>query len=446
MSFCRVVVLSSLFFAGVSAWAARAPKASLFRTDFDEALRVAKKAKKPLLVDFFGIWCPPCNELDELVFSHPEFRAKAARWVAVKIDADAPASWKAKDRYKVGGYPTVLFLKPDGEEVERIVGFRPLRDFLAVMERAGKSNALTLEKACARTEPEHLLRCAKGRTERKEKDAAQKAFALLSKKLAPGSFEFVEAASAAGDLEEDRVQKRQRFAGLMKDYPDFPSALAWGAAYLETFEDGDAEKPDAVLLRAVADRMPAQLAHSRRADVGLTESDLYQLKAVVVSSVQPELSKQLWADAVLALERAAKASGASEPGRGFVLEQIGCLERAGREQEAMELAQAYRSKYPDEFTFHHRVAVLQWRKKEAAKALEAAEAAYAKSYGDNRLRVATLLMELYPANARPADATRLYDEVTKEIRPDTKLEVRTHRYLKQLASAKERYVIEGKKP
>ncbi len=419
---------------------------TLFRTNFDDALAVAKKSKKPLIIDFFGIWCPPCNDLDELVFSHPDFRRKAAKFVAVKLDADAETSWKAKDRYKIGGYPTVLFLKPDGEEIERIVGFRALRDFLKVMDRAAKPGALTLEKACKRKEPEQLLRCVKGRAERKESKEAMAAFAALEKKLKPGSFEFIEAASAAADFEANRDLKRQRLLTLMNAHPEFPSALLWASHYLDTFEEGGTEKPDPVILRAVGDKFAAQLAHPRRGEVGLSESDLYQMRAVVVSSAQPELSKQLWADAATAMQKLAVENG-REPGRGFVLEQIGCVERAGRMDEALELAETFRTKYPNEFTFHLKVANLHWRRKNAPFALEAAESAYAKSYGDNRLRVAMLLMELYPANSRPGDASRVYEEVTKEIQPSSTLDVRTHRYLKQLREARDRHVpaTSGKK-
>lgn len=39
----------------------------------EQALAQAGKERRPLLVDFFGIWCPPCNALDETVFSRPEF-------------------------------------------------------------------------------------------------------------------------------------------------------------------------------------------------------------------------------------------------------------------------------------------------------------------------------------------------------------------------------------
>jgi len=423
----------------VSAAAVPSPKEEIFRTDFDKALTDAKQSKKPLIVDFFGIWCPPCNDLDEVVFSHPDFRKKAAKFIAVKLDADVESSWKAKDRYKIGGYPTVLFLKSDGEEIERIVGFRALRDFLAVMDRTAKPNALTLEKACKRNEPEQLLRCVKGRAERKENKEAIAAFAALEKKLKPGSFEFIEAASAAADLEPNRDLKRQRLVTLMKEHPDFPSALLWASNYLDTFEDTASEKTDAAVLRTVGDKFAAQLAHPRRGAVGLTDTDLYEMRAVVVSSVQPELTKHLWGDAAAALQKAATENG-RELGRGFVLEQIGCLERAGRQEEAMGLAETYRAKYPSEFTFHLKVANLQWRLKKAALALEAAESAYAKSYGDNRLRVAMLLMELYPANARPGDASRVYEEVTKEIQPASALDVRTHRYLKQLRDARDRHV------
>jgi hypothetical protein len=64
-----------------------------------------------------------------------------------------------------------------------------------------------------------------------------------------------------------------------------------------------------------------------------------------------------------------------------------------------------------------------------------AKKAYEMSYGDNRIRAATLLVNLYATVPDKEAAKKVYDEVTKEIRPDADLDIRTHRYLKQLGEA-----------
>ena len=117
------------------------PLASASQTGFilnrpEEALAEARQKGKPLLIDFFGIWCPPCNELDEVVFSSPEFEKQSAGFVKLKLDSDSPESWSLKTRYKVAGYPTVVFTSPDGKEISRIVGFRNEQVFLGYMKNA----------------------------------------------------------------------------------------------------------------------------------------------------------------------------------------------------------------------------------------------------------------------------------------------------------------------
>jgi protein disulfide-isomerase len=76
---------------------------ALFSTDVKGTFLAAKKEKKPMILDFFGIWCPPCNELDETVFETTRFIEKAKSFQLLKIDADSDSSWKLKDKYNVGG-------------------------------------------------------------------------------------------------------------------------------------------------------------------------------------------------------------------------------------------------------------------------------------------------------------------------------------------------------
>src|ERR1700735_70587 len=104
----KQIVLFVLFFSFLS-------YASPFQTDSDKTFSKARKEGKPVLIDFFGIWCPPCNELDETVFETPSFLEKAKAFELLKIDADKESSWKLKNKFKIGGYPTVVFTNSEGD-------------------------------------------------------------------------------------------------------------------------------------------------------------------------------------------------------------------------------------------------------------------------------------------------------------------------------------------
>src|SRR5690606_31743126 len=43
-----------------------------------------------------------------------------------------------KSKYRVGGYPTIVFAAPDGDEISRIVGFRERGIFLEAVAQARK--------------------------------------------------------------------------------------------------------------------------------------------------------------------------------------------------------------------------------------------------------------------------------------------------------------------
>lgn len=76
------------------------------------------KSKLPVMVDFFGEWCPPCRlagpVIEELA---KEYEGKM---VVGKVDVDQ--SQELAQKYDVMSIPTVIFFK-DGKEVERVVGF-----------------------------------------------------------------------------------------------------------------------------------------------------------------------------------------------------------------------------------------------------------------------------------------------------------------------------------
>lgn len=83
----------------------------------EEALAKAQKENKLVFVDVYTNWCGPCKQMVKNIFPLKEvgdFYNK--NFISYKLDAE-DASIKGPEyaeKYKVRGFPTYLFLKPDG--------------------------------------------------------------------------------------------------------------------------------------------------------------------------------------------------------------------------------------------------------------------------------------------------------------------------------------------
>jgi len=104
----------------------------LFRDlSLDRARQAATdEGKRFVLVDFYTVWCGPCKKLDETTWKDQEVRDWLAKEsVCLKVDAEKDQS--LADRYRINVYPTLLLLRPDGAEIDRLAGYRDAKTFLA---------------------------------------------------------------------------------------------------------------------------------------------------------------------------------------------------------------------------------------------------------------------------------------------------------------------------
>lgn len=97
--------------------------------DLGTALDRAGAESKIVMVDFYTDWCSWCRRLDETTYADPAVREALSGVVAVKLNAEKEGRREAM-RYRVAGYPTIVFLSAEGREVGRIGGYLPPQPFL----------------------------------------------------------------------------------------------------------------------------------------------------------------------------------------------------------------------------------------------------------------------------------------------------------------------------
>ncbi len=104
---------------------------------FADALKEAKKANKIVMVDFFTDWCGWCKVLDRKTYSDEDVTKFAdTKLVSLKINAEKGEGVDLTKKYKIQGFPTIIFFDGNGEEVHRVVGFQDAKAFLGSMKLA----------------------------------------------------------------------------------------------------------------------------------------------------------------------------------------------------------------------------------------------------------------------------------------------------------------------
>jgi len=102
-----------------------------YHAEWDEILKIAQKENKLIFMDCYTSWCGPCKMLAKNVFPQKELGDFFNDiFISVKYDMEKDISKELAEQLKVKMYPTMLILNDQGEEIDRIAGYREARELI----------------------------------------------------------------------------------------------------------------------------------------------------------------------------------------------------------------------------------------------------------------------------------------------------------------------------
>ncbi|MCH2196572.1 thioredoxin family protein [Kordia sp.] len=135
----KKLLFLATFFIGFSAVAQEEVKLD-WLTDFEEAKKIAKKEKKPILIYFTGSdWCPPCKMLKEDFFYTEKFKEKSKDFVLVMADfprridiitdEQRQQNQKLARKYNTKNkFPNIVAVNHKGKELDNIMSYNMMRN------------------------------------------------------------------------------------------------------------------------------------------------------------------------------------------------------------------------------------------------------------------------------------------------------------------------------
>lgn len=150
------VLLACVLATAAHAQDASVPAEGLDWQPFEEAVALAKEQNKKVIVDIYAPWCPWCRRLQREVYTDDTVQDYVRdHFIVTRLDGENQSDSLQFREYTLtpaqlalglgaNGYPTTVFLDPDGEYITRLPGFAAAPEFLNVLSYIGSDSFVNL--------------------------------------------------------------------------------------------------------------------------------------------------------------------------------------------------------------------------------------------------------------------------------------------------------------
>lgn len=395
-------------------------KMGFWVNDSKAAFAEAERKNLPLFIDFFGIWCPPCNQLDDRVFGEKDFQDfLKAKFVGLKLDSDAGLSRELMKKYNIKYFPTLLVTTPQGDEITRVLGYREkgiLMKLMAAAYDARDRGQSVLQAKAAQGDPEAQIALGGLALEREEFADAEKLFAPFEatwrKEHNPLLEKLYRARFGARTEDKEKLQVAEAWMS------EFPASIYTLLIYEDVAELYGKEKQEERKKETIRRGLKTIAVFEEKPEsdfngTDFTKGDLYILKA----SFSAELGDEAGAAKAYAQcnEYFVKAQmvGRKGFGRGEELNRAYCLRKGGKVGEGEAVYRQGMKLYPDDFTFFLGLGRLMLEdKKDPAEGEKQLRRALELAYGNQRVRTSLQLTKALEQQSRHLEALKV---VLKEL-------------------------------
>ena len=93
-----------------------------WQTNWANANELARENNLPMFVVFSAKWCSPCQKMLKQVFPVEEVQKELKNWIPVYLDIEKEENQEIVKKYRATQLPTMIYLEPNGNEIDRTVG------------------------------------------------------------------------------------------------------------------------------------------------------------------------------------------------------------------------------------------------------------------------------------------------------------------------------------
>lgn len=102
-------------------------------TGLGQAIQQSKKENKPIFLLAFAGYCPACKKMKKSIFPDQETGSLFNKgFINAQVDIESEEGQKIVKEYDIEGTPTLLFLTPDGQVLNKASGYHSKEELIAL--------------------------------------------------------------------------------------------------------------------------------------------------------------------------------------------------------------------------------------------------------------------------------------------------------------------------